>query len=112
MRQAANSTETAHQSDSISATQAAISQTLHISVIALQQGVNNLHAFSTNPGDAMLELVRQTQPAIQRRPITGMATHVQRQFDDLARMRIERDRATRHARSVSLQRFYDANETA
>ena len=42
----------------------------------------------------------------------GMATHVQRQFDDLARMRIERDRATRHARSVSLQRFYDANETA
>ena len=73
MRQAANSTETAHQSDSISATQAAISQTLHISVIALQQGVNNLHAFSTNPGDAMLELVRQTQPAIQRRPITGMA---------------------------------------
>lgn len=39
----------------------------------------------------------------------GMAT---RQFDDLARMRIERDRATRHARCAPLRRFYDANETA
>lgn len=42
----------------------------------------------------------------------GMATHAQRQFDDLARMRIERDRATRHARCAPLRRFYDANETA
>lgn len=42
----------------------------------------------------------------------GMATHVQLQFHDLARMRIERDRATRHARCAPLRRFYDANETA
>lgn len=42
----------------------------------------------------------------------GMATHDQRQFDDLARMRIERDRATRHARCAPLRRFYGANETA
>ena len=42
----------------------------------------------------------------------GMAIHDQRQFDDLARMRIERDRATRHARCVSLQRFCDANGIA
>lgn len=42
----------------------------------------------------------------------GMAAHGQRQFDDLARMRIERDRATRHARCAPLRRFYDANETA
>jgi hypothetical protein len=56
MRQAANPAETTHQSDSISAAQAAISQTLHVSVIALQQEINNLHAFSTNPEDAMSEL--------------------------------------------------------
>ncbi|MFZ2524212.1 MAG: hypothetical protein WAW87_02755 [Candidatus Ferrigenium altingense] len=47
MRQAANPTETTHQSDFISATQAAISQTLHVPVIALQQGANNLYAFLT-----------------------------------------------------------------
>lgn len=52
--------------------------------------------------------------AMSRMPegMHGMAIHDQRQFDDLARMRIERDRATRHARCVSLQRFCDANGIA
>src|SRR3989338_1802548 len=55
------------------ATQVTISQTLHIPIITLQQGANNLQASSTNKGDAMLELNRQSRPAVQRRLITSLA---------------------------------------
>jgi hypothetical protein len=66
--------------------QAAISQTLHIPVIAQQQGFDNLHASSTNQGDAMLELNRQTQPAVQRRLITSLA-HSEEEVLEAQRLR-------------------------